>query len=315
MKLVTDTYTETIHENGRPFVIEHGTYEIDPAAAQRLLESNRNNRNVYNASVKKMERAHVNNQWKYTGDPIRLDERGNLLDGQHRLHAAVNTGTTLRVPVVSGLPTSYFEYIDISKPRSAKDALALLGARSPVIMASVVTFLWQITNDMVVAHGSEAPAPPEALQLFLKFGDAHDNALYPHGVMALKGQKIRLPGAAVGVMSLLYEQIDPELNRRFWAGAIDLLDMHDMNDPRKALRDHVDQFVIKKVKGTETAIRADQGALWIHYAWRKFLGGKTISKNHSLNIFTKTVTDMATREEMHIDIATMANRLLRGREI
>jgi len=312
MKLVSGTYTVTIPENGRTYVLEHGTYDIDPASAQRLLESNRNNRNVYNANVKKMERAHANKQWKYTGDPIRLDVNGKLLDGQHRLHAAVNTGTTLRVPVISGLPTSYFEYIDISKPRSSKDALALLGVRNPRMVASIVTFLWQLTNNKAGLGGRsrEAPTPPEALELFLRFGDEHNNALYPHAALATKGQKVHFPGAAVGVMSLLYEQIDPEQNKRFWEGALDNLDIQEVDDPRNALKDHIEKFVVRQIRGTEVALRPDQGALWIHYAWRKFMAGAPIKKNHNLSGFTKTITDIAMRDEMHSDISSAASTLI-----
>ena len=310
MRLVSNTYTVAIHENGRPYVLEHGTYDIDPESAQRLLESNRNNRNVYNANVRKMERAHASKQWKYTGDPIRLDVNGNLLDGQHRLLAAVNTGTTLRAPVVSGLPTSYFEYIDISKPRSAKDALALLGARSPTIIASMVTFLWQLANDRSRPKTREAPTPPEALELFLRFGDEHNNALYPHAALATRGQKAHFPGAAVGVMSLLYEQIDPEQNKRFWQGAIDDLDIQEVGDPRKALRDHINQFVVRHVRGVESALRSDQGARWIHLAWQKFIAGKPITKHHQAKGFRETAADHTTVESMNRDIALMVNALI-----
>jgi len=310
MKLVSGTYTVTIPENGRTYVLEHGTYDIDPASAQRLLESNRNNRNVYNANVRKMERAHVNNHWKYTGDPIRIDTNGNLLDGQHRLLAAMNTGTTLRVPVVSGLPTSYFEYIDISKPRSARDALALLGTRSPAIIASMVTFLWQLAHDKSRPSLREAPTPPEALELFLKFGDKDNNILYPHAALATKGQKAHFPGAAVGIMSLLYEQISPEQNRRFWEGALDNLDIQEVDDPRKALKDHIDRFVIRQVRGAEAAIRSDQGARWIHHAWQKFIDGKPIKKHHQAKGFHKTASDLATMDSMDRDIALMANALI-----
>jgi len=279
MRLITGTYDHKIMDRGRPYVITHGTYQITPDDAQLLLDTNSSNRNKNAASISKMERAHLQGNWKYTGDVIQLDHRGVLMNGQHRLTAAVNTGQTIEVAVDSGFPTDFFYFMDISKPRSTNDAFGIYGVKNSANASKVVTLLWQMANGQFPAGktGGQAPAPPEAVDLFFKFGPVDRNILDPHIVRGAKARLTHLHPGAVGVLSFLYSHIDPERNELFWEGVIEGLNINAATDPRKALTDFVDRQWEGRESGVQ-GFRPGECARWIHFAWKKWMGAKQIRR-------------------------------------
>tara|TARA_R100000315_G_C5232134_1_gene143195 strand:- start:883 stop:1845 length:963 start_codon:yes stop_codon:yes gene_type:complete len=281
MKLITDTYDYSIVHKGKEYTITHGTYEITPTDAKLLLETNSMNRSIKRASTQKMERAQMDFNWVYTGDVIQLDHRGVLLNGQHRLTAAVNVGMTLTIPVVSGLPTEFFYFMDISKPRSTNDALGIYGIKSPSVTGKVITLLWQMSNDRIPLgrQGGESPAPPESVDLYFRFGDVETNSLDKHIERAKKAKFTHLNPGAVGALSCLYSDINEEWNDLFWEGVIDKLNITNPNDPRKALTEYVDRRYEESVQSSAIqSFRAPECAKWIHYAWTKWTAGDEIDK-------------------------------------
>lgn len=61
-----------------------------------------------------------NGLWKTNGEPICFNKNGDLLDGQHRLHAIVHSGVSLSLVVVSDVDNGINTY-DIGIKRSTVD--------------------------------------------------------------------------------------------------------------------------------------------------------------------------------------------------
>lgn len=78
---------------------------ISPAKASELLNLNTNNfRNIDSHRVKKYARAMKLGFWEENGEPIHIYEDGTLANGQHRLHAIVDSGVTLHnILLVTGV--------------------------------------------------------------------------------------------------------------------------------------------------------------------------------------------------------------------
>ena len=283
MKCITDTYDYEIRHEGKKYTITHGTYEITVDQAQALLSTNTNNRKPKPANREKIERAHLEGNWKYTGDVIQLDDKGVLLNGQHRLSAAVNVGRKLIIPVVTGLPTDYFQYMDISKPRSSQDAFGIYGIKNPSLASGVVNFLWQLgTGRYPSSNGQgENPAPPEAVDLFFQFGDADSNLLDKHIARGSASKLTHLNASAVGALSFLFSHEDEELNDLFWEGVIEGLNITDPTDARKALIVYIDRKWKDTQKlsiGGKTGLRVGVVAKCIQFAWGNWMEGKKIKK-------------------------------------
>ena len=98
---------------------------VTPAMAKKFLTKNKGNRSVRENKVTKYAYQMTNNQWVPNGDPIRFDVENNLIDGQHRLNAAVKSGTTLvDTIVVRGLSLKAYATIDDGVVRKIGDVLS-----------------------------------------------------------------------------------------------------------------------------------------------------------------------------------------------
>lgn len=118
--------------------ITHSTVTVGPEQAQKWLERNVSNRNVRPARVREYATAMQEDRWVYTADPIRFDEDGRLIDGQHRLMAVVRSGHEVEMHIVRGLARDAQDAVDTGAVRTATDALAVRGLKHGAAMAATV---------------------------------------------------------------------------------------------------------------------------------------------------------------------------------
>lgn len=66
--------------------------EVTPQMAQEWLATNaKNNRDLSKVTVKRYANDMVKGQWMVTGEAIKFDRTGRLIDGQHRLQALIES--------------------------------------------------------------------------------------------------------------------------------------------------------------------------------------------------------------------------------
>lgn len=117
--------------------------------ATQLLETIILNRNVRDEKVHALARAMLTGQWRHDAlDPIRIDEDGQLLDGQHRLWAIVESNVDLQFAVVKGIATKTIEVMDTGAPRKLSDLLRIRNEPYPNDLASALTLYgtWRRTG-------------------------------------------------------------------------------------------------------------------------------------------------------------------------
>jgi hypothetical protein len=100
---------------------------VTPEMASSWLQRNHNNRTVVVRRVKAYASQMAHGSWKLTHQGIAFDEHGNLVDGQHRLMAVVESGLPVLFWVFRGVTREAMIAIDIGKGRTATDAFSLLG--------------------------------------------------------------------------------------------------------------------------------------------------------------------------------------------
>lgn len=101
---------------------------ITPGKAREYLAHNTHNRAIRKAHLNELTREMRAGNWVENGQAIVFDAKGNLLDGQHRLHACVASDTPFITDVVRGVSDPRaFATIDIGKPRGAHDMATYLG--------------------------------------------------------------------------------------------------------------------------------------------------------------------------------------------
>lgn len=113
---------------------------VTPKMAGEWLAANKKNRNISQTAVELYARDMSNGDWHFTGEPVKFDAAGNLIDGQHRLMALLRSGKTVALLVVRGLNTTAQDFMDSGKKRSAADMLALHGHANTSLLASTARF-------------------------------------------------------------------------------------------------------------------------------------------------------------------------------
>lgn len=108
---------------------------IDPDLARTYLDENDANRSLRARVINAYARDMGHGSWMITGETIKFSKTGELLDGQHRLYAIVESGTAQWMLVVRGLEPETKGIIDTGAPRSAADALRLVGVGTSNTMA------------------------------------------------------------------------------------------------------------------------------------------------------------------------------------
>ena len=101
---------------------------ITPDVASDYLKKNINNRPLSKHHIDQIVRAIKNNEWIYNGESIKFDTLGNLLDGQHRLHAIISANIPVESEVIFELSPTIFKTLDQTKKRNLSDFIAISGA-------------------------------------------------------------------------------------------------------------------------------------------------------------------------------------------
>lgn len=98
---------------------------MTPEWAERLLATNLNNRSISKNAVDAIARDMEAGRFMLNGESIKLDEHGQLVDGQHRLTACVTVGASFDTWLTEGLTRADLLTLDRGRPRGAGDNLMI----------------------------------------------------------------------------------------------------------------------------------------------------------------------------------------------
>lgn len=122
---------------------------ITPAMAAVMMERNASdewkNRPTSKRTFVRYVRA-MKAGWKYTGETIIFSKSGNLLNGQHRLFAAMAANVGFPCLVVFGVDDDAFKFIDVGCPRTAGHIFAIEGILNFNNAAAVARLLYGYLN-------------------------------------------------------------------------------------------------------------------------------------------------------------------------
>lgn len=140
--------------------------EVTPEMAASWLQRNSHNRDLSPARVNKYAESIIDGNWKMTYDPIRFDEKGVLLDGQHRLSAVVLAGLPITTLVVTGVESEVFDVLDSGAVRSGADILTIDGL-SPRIAKATATAASLVSSYARIGTLNGAKLKKEHLRRFV----------------------------------------------------------------------------------------------------------------------------------------------------
>lgn len=129
---------------------------ITVAQAKTSLANNPFNRRLHHSAVRRWTRIMAAGQWMLITDPIVYSKDNELLDGQHRLSAQVDSQTDQDYVVIRGADKQIFKLLNSGITRTGSDALFIAGYNYPELYASLVQQYIKWQNNSFWGHGNNA---------------------------------------------------------------------------------------------------------------------------------------------------------------
>lgn len=241
---------------------------ITPDLAQQYLLTNTHNRNVRWHTVDTYARDMTNGNWQYNGDPLRFATDGTLLDGQHRLHAIVQSGETIKMVVMRGLFAHQQHTLDTGIKRSFGDVLRLRGEKNVNALAAIIrgVALWEQTGSL----RSTTISNTALLDTLLKYPQLRD----PITVLSYAAKELKLPFVALGCCWWRFGQVNATDCDAFFERLTSAQDHHD-GEPVYALRRAL--LSIPRSTNRSTTLRPMHASALLIKAFNKYRAGEEAS--------------------------------------
>ena len=125
------------------------TKEVDPREATKFLEERAANRNISDGVVAKFAADMVANNWRITGVPVVFNDKGQLIDGQHRMAAIIKANRGVTLTLCQGVTDSEAQRnIDTGRPRPTGQILTMFcGIKNANRTVSVIRHVIQLRLD------------------------------------------------------------------------------------------------------------------------------------------------------------------------
>lgn len=159
-----------------------GWYEITPAIAAELLERAAKNRPLKEWRAQQLAAEIGAGQWRANGESVVFDERGRLIDGQHRLRACVLAGRAFVVYCIFDVSGKVFPSFDQGAARNGGDLASLMGFDNSSAVAAVATLAIDY-EDRTIDKTGKRKLPPERRRSYM---DRHRDRITAAVTAAIK---------------------------------------------------------------------------------------------------------------------------------
>jgi hypothetical protein len=240
---------------------------ISPFEAQEMLGNGRKpNRRVNLSRVRRYARDMETGKWVVNGESIKIDEEGDVEDGQHRLLACVESGVSFQTYVIEGIPREHIHTIDQGQPRTLRGSLAIDGVEYTNLLPTFIRLTWLWERGLPLAS-PEGPSISEGREVLDRHPGMADAARWADQIN-------RSPigrAAILGGLIYIFSRIDAPAARAFYEGLLTGANLPPGN-PVLLLRDRI---LASKNTRQDALTSRELTALTIK-AWNHFRAGNTI---------------------------------------
>ena len=165
---------------------------IGPELAGQYIEGMSKNRNISQRDVESLARAMKQGLWREdAGDPIRLNSDGQMIDGQHRMWAIVESGCEFSFLVIRGIDNSTQMIMDTGRGRRLADQLRIRGEKYPSELASAISLYSGWINERMLMRGGGNKTKimiPEGISILEQHPELRKSVAIGYGIArAVKG--------------------------------------------------------------------------------------------------------------------------------
>ena len=246
--------------------------EVTPDMAWDFLSRTTiKNRFITQSTVHKYARQIMAERWCVTGEALKFDDVGNLLDGQHRLWGFIETGLESAVfLVIKNIPASSQSFIDTPKPRTPANTLEMEGVPDPRIAAATVKMLNEYEHNRM--PGSSAWRVALDNQGIYQYTLDHPDVLTSVSAVAdSKGLRDLGKPATIAFTHCVTSRLNPTVAADFWRRIAEA-DYDGLGDPVQRIRE---RLIIARRQPHSTVSPTMTAAL-IFKAWNAAVRGRTI---------------------------------------
>jgi len=245
---------------------------VTPAKAEEYLASQVRNRRVYRRAVEGHAAAMREGRWVKTGETIKFDTKGQLIDGQHRLRAVVLCGIPQKMDLAFGIKPGSQDVMDTGKPRSKADTMDLHGIPNALQVAPAVVMLHDYEAGYLPGGYASHKSRIDNEQA-LAYLEAHPGLL--DSVRFIQGSTMPKTLGSSSTLSFchyLMERDDADKVTEFWQGLESGVGLVT-NSPMLKLREALIANRYARAKISRPAVAAI-----ILKAWIAFKSGRSISR-------------------------------------
>lgn len=219
---------------------------ITPDEAQRMLECKSStgimNRPVSKALVKRYVAEMKRGEWVLQYEPIIVSTSGFVLDGQHRLHAVAESGTTQPFLVVSNAAEALISKIGTGGRRSPADVLAMHGYTNTNSIAAIVRIINSYKHSGIVKVNTMVdPEPHEYPVLIERYPGVIQASTYARAHIKSGLLTVSLLGSLWYILGEISSESRNEFFKKLMSGA-DI----EMGSPIHVLRIRLEQLAIAR---------------------------------------------------------------------
>lgn len=251
--------------------------DIDPVAAKELLVGNTHNRSLRWRVVDMYAEDMRAGNWQENGESIKITPDGTVVDGQHRLHAIVDSGTTQRMLVIRNLPMETQTVIDTGAKRTFADVLKLRGEPHYNTVAAVArrVDLWQ--RGIRTTKGNFVASNTQLLATL----DAYPDIRVSSEVGASVRAHVPITAAALGLTHWVFSHLPTRDAEDLTQLSEDVKTFFDRLADGADLSVNHPVYVLRRtaIEGSHTKSRINESIMtaYVIKAWNAYRAGRTIS--------------------------------------
>lgn len=252
---------------------------ITPELAASWLALNiEHNRSLKSAKIAGYVRDIQSGNWVLTGEAIKFDTDGRLIDGQNRLTAVSQSGVPVWMLVVRNVKPEALINIDSGNARNTADMLTITGISEKADAKDVaaVARLYNAYRNGDVKHaashigGTAQLTKAEMAEVVMSIPDIEFAARYARNVYRF----LRIPIGALGVAFIEFTKIDVGATGEFFDRIRDGI-QHGPGDPFTTLSRRVTQDF---QGGAARRILPGTGLFYLFRTWNAWRDGETLTK-------------------------------------
>lgn len=246
---------------------------VTPEQAEAWLGRNKKNRHVRLGLVTQYARDMSSGNWQYTGEAIKFDTSGNLIDGQHRLKAIVEANVPVETEVLRDLSPEAMDVLDSGAKRTFGDMLSLHGYTAANTLAAAARIALRV--DAGAIYGNKFKPTPQEIKAWVEANPDITDSVEIGSRYATRADS--RPSVAA-YSHFILAGIDREEADAFWIGVGSKVGLEE-GDPRLVLAQRFADLRRNNVRVSD----ADSLSL-IYRAWNALREGRKL-------VFIRNQTD------------------------